>query len=173
MNLVPDRFFLVGSLMFALAAPSAIAQSEPVDSLEVADSLASETATKDTISKDTVAKPPAPIVAQPVTVAPGLSLLPERPAADYMTFSDTPAAEVTLRFAREYRTSVILIGDGSTKIRGQVSKQKTQIEMLKGLFPSPEWSVVSHAGSFIIAPKPTLNFRPISFSAIHSTKTTD
>jgi len=173
MNHVPIRVLLVGPLLCALAFSQAIAKTEPVDSLEVADSLAGDTATKDSKAKESGPNPPAPIVAQPITAASGLSLLAERPAADYMTFSDTPAAEVALRFAKEYRTSVILIGDGSTKIRGQVSKQKTQIEMLKGLFPSPEWAVVSHAGSFIITPKPSLRLRPISFPAITSAKTTD
>jgi hypothetical protein len=95
-------------------------------------------------------------------VARAVSILPSRPEATEMHFSATPAAEVALRFAREYRVSVVFSGDGSTVITGWTPRTDSIEEMLRAVFTEPEWSVKTQAGTYLVTARPTLTFRHLT-----------
>lgn len=120
-------------------------------------------------SKDSLENPPAPSLPQessslikPLDQAAGIALLPSRPESESMRFDNVAAAEVVLRFAREYRASIVFSGDGSLPITGWVEKGKSVDTMLRAIFPENTWIITSNATSVLVTQRPKLTFRKIT-----------
>ena len=111
--------------------------------------------------------------AAPLEAASQLAPLLERPASEYLTFVGTPAAEAALRFSNEYRISVVFMGDGRLPVSGSAKRGEPILEMLRGVFQSPEWTVTHHAGSYLVAGKPSVSFRSIALTSIAPKKSSN
>jgi hypothetical protein len=77
-------------------------------------------------------------------VAAGKAILPDRPTSAFMKFAHSTAAEAALRFADEYRVSVVFSGDGTTPVNGEFSRCDDLVAMAQKVFPSPDWTVSKH-----------------------------
>ena len=123
-------------------------------------------------SLDLIISPPAQ-TAEPAVVtkladqAAGFALLPSRPEPDSMRFNNVAAAEVVLRFAREFRSSIVFSGDGSLPITGWTVKGKSVDTMLRTIFPENAWIVTSTPTSVLVTQRPVLTFRKITESELN------
>ena len=97
----------------------------------------------------------------------GTALLPSRPESPGIDFSSTTAAELVLRFAREYHASVVLLGDGSTKMTGSIHRSDSTLDMIQQAFPQPDWAVDVQGTTYLVTQRSSLSFRRISMTDIN------
>ena len=97
----------------------------------------------------------------------GTALLPSRPESPGIDFGSTTAAELVLRFAREYHASVVLLGDGSTKMTGSIHRSDSTLDMIQQAFPQPDWAVDVQGTTYLVTQRSSLSFRRISMTDIN------
>ena len=160
----PKQTVVTGSLANTPARPT------PSPSAKVA---------SDALQAPVVAQQPAPVAPAPVvldkpaalkpdtTVATGMSILPARPVAATMTFGNVTAGEAILRFATEYNTAIVLIGDANLKVNGTIQRTDDLVGMLRAVFTPPIWTVTPKEGSVVVASADGLTLRHIDLSKLN------
>jgi len=119
---------------------------------------------KDSLETPTAQAPALenPTLTKQVDQAVGVALLPARIETETMRFDNVAAAEVVLRFSREYRASIVFSGDGSIPVTGWTTKGKSVETMLRAIFHENMWTVTTTATSVLVTQRPSLTFRKIT-----------
>lgn len=144
-----------------------VANQEPSNTqAPKSDALSDPASSTESLSKITLANENTPAPLDRPDAASGVSPLPERPMAVEFTFAGTPVKEVILRLGNEYGLSFVFMGDSGQKISGKFSRAEEPAEVLGRVFPSPQWTVRKHAGSWLITETPPVIFPTIKFSEL-------